>query len=483
MTKWFLPLLAGCALLAGCTMQTSITGNKPTGVSASTRPPKSIEVYWTRDPTDITPDTVILLNNGLGFDTTIVAYPIDSAFISGLISGTTYTIIIGTVTGRSLPYHYPFGVTNVPTNVSVTSIVGLTITIGWTRTPTDTTTDTLFVLDSIGALADPIVITMGSTGSATGLLPGQRYIIIVASATGRSTAISYTVPGIPFKLMVNAMSVSSIGAKWSRGISDNGVDTIVAMNGTTVVSTATVSAPDTTGVVTGLSEGVQYGISIHMSTGISDTITWMTAERTPGIKIYEMADTLGDPRGLQLTAPAAKAIVLPGAVKPDLVLAEDTAVPSRLSLDAGDSANANGNATMINPNYIFVRGGLNNNYRDSNYTSSLSAVTVTPIVIPNDSGDTLRGSLVLMCQTVNSNLALIEIVPDATTSRLYSISSNGFKYITVNVSYQNAANTPYAGRGRPRYAKPAPKKPSGNVKPIASHPVNNIKSVLRNPPH
>jgi hypothetical protein len=152
-------------------------------------------------------------------------------------------------------------------------------------------------------------------------------------------------------------------------------------------------------------------------------------------------------------------------------------------LDPGDSANANGNATMINPNYIFVRGGLNNNYRDSNYDSSLAADGFSPIVIPNDSGDTLTGSLVLLCQTITGNLSLIEIVPDPATLKFYSIAADGFKYITVNVSYQNVANAPYAGRGHPRTAKPLPKKPPSNVKPATSPPVNNIKPVWRNPPH
>ncbi len=512
--KRLLLLLVCCASVAGCTMGTTVTGNLPSGVSASALSTSSIRVYWTRNTADITTDTVIVML-GSNIVATVPAPYLgstnDSATVTGLAASTQYTIIIGSEAGESSPYDYTLQLTYLPTNVAVIAEDSLSITVTWTRNFNDTSTDTLEVTTPDGAYAGdaPILVPPGKdTGVVTELMPGITYDITVVCSTGSLTAITYTIPGVPTNVRVNSMSATSIGVQWTRGVGDTLPDIIVAMNGGTVVSTTSVpygvTANDTTGVVSGLNEKVPYLICVHVSTGISDSIIWMTAERTTGLKIYEMSDNAGDPRGLQLTSPAAVALTLPNAAKPDFILNTNSLLPSGISLDAGDSAGVNGDSTKVNPNYILVPGGLDSNFNLSNYWSDTAYEVVTPVIIPADltygphasmdSGNIARGSMVLVCQTVNDNFALIEIVPDPNSGQLYSTASNGFKYITVNVSYQASTNQPYAGRGHPRSTKPVLKKPSAtarpafrnspsSTKPVMSAPASSVKPVMKSLQH
>ncbi len=475
-------------------MGTTTTGNLPTINSATTLSTTSIRVYWTRDVPDVTSDTVIVL-----FGTTIVSETVapylgttnDSAVITGLQNSTPYTIIIGSTKGESQPYNYELQLTYLPTNVAITVVDSLSITVGWMRNFNDTSADTLYVTTQSGGLAgnSPIIVPAGKdTGIVTGLQPGMTYTITVVCATGSSTAIPYTVPGVPTSLMVNSMNATSIGAVWTRGLDDTIADTIFAIDTSGIITRSTPIIGDT-GFVSGLSEGDRYTVCVHVRTGISDSITWMTAERTTGLKIYEVSDNVGDPRGLVLTSPVS-AISLPGMKPPDLILDTNSTLPSGISLDAGDSAMMNGNATKINPNYTFILGGLSSNYNLTNYLSDALTDTVTPLVIPADSSYGMadsthggKGSLLFVCQTVAGNWALIEIVPDPNSHQLYSIAGNGFKYITVNVSYQAFANDPYAGRGHLRSAKPVLRKQVKTAKPVLRNSAITVRPVIKNPAH
>ncbi len=501
MPKRLIVLLAVLASLAGCTMGTTVVGNLPSGVSATTITINSIRVYWTRDPADLSTDTVIVMfGTSIIEDTVIAASPIDSATVTGLAAGVNYTILIGSASGRSQPYPYTLQLTYIPTNVAVISEDTLAIVVTWTRNFNDTSADTLYVTTTNGELAgdSPIIVPPGkSTATVSGLMAGVSYVISVTCATGSSTALGYTVPGVPTNVMFNSLSASTIGVKWSRGVNDTATDTIVAMNAGTVAATVIVpystTVTDSMGMLSGLSEGLVYQISVHVSTGISDTGTWMTVERASGIKIYEMSDTLpGDPRGLQLTKDGTQSITLPNAIIPDFVLDTIAGADTNVEFDPSFLANPLWDTTKINPNYNFIRGGLDSNYDSTNYSSDALTNTVTkiPLTTPNDSS-----SLVLVCQTVTNDWARIEIVPDPTNpTRLYSIASDGFKYITVNVSFQATPGLPYAGRGHPRAAKPSTKRPVhivkpgvrntvSSIKPTTSNPVSNIKPVIKNSGH
>jgi hypothetical protein len=503
MQKRLLLLLVACALVAGCTMGTTVVGNEPSGLMASTLTISSIRVYWTRNPSDLTTDTVIVML-GSNIVATVTAPYLgstnDSATVPGLASGIQYTIIVGSEAGESQPYTYTLQLTYLPTNVAVIAIDSLSITVVWTRNFNDTSADTLEVTNTTGQYAGdaPIIAPPGKdTETVTGLMPGVTYVITVVCTTGSSTALQYTEPGLPTSVMVNAMNASTIGVIWTRGVADTMADTIVArINSDTGPIAATSIVTGDTGTVSGLVEMKPYVITIHMSTGISDTpITWMTAERYTGIQIYEMSDTNpGDPRGLVLAANGTKPITLPNALLPDLILDTNSASPSGLELAPGDSDDMipAGNATPIDPNYNIIPGGLNYNYRDSGYASDTLVDAVLPVIIPSDSAG---GSLVIVCKTVTGNWALIEIDTQTNDSgRVYNTAANGFKYITVNVSYQAMANAPYAGRGHPRATKPVLKKPlltakkvfrnsPSSAKPVTSTPASSSKPVIKNSSH
>ncbi len=349
---------------------------------------------------------------------------------------------------------------SVSSNVAVTSATTTSVTVSWMRDPSDASADTIFVTSG-SQLVGQTIVASGSSGTVVGLTIDVPYSIVVASSIGRTTAISYTIAALPTNLMVNAMSASSIGAKWTRDASDYGDDTIVAMNGSTVVSSTPTMASN--GIVTGLAEGTVYSISIHMSSGATASIPWMTAERTTGIKIYEKADPdAGDPSALVLAANGTGAVSLTGATNADFVLDDDASLPSGISFEAGAVFNALWNDTRVNPNANYIVGGLNNDYRGTDYSQDIIAANDNAYNLPNDASYGTKGSAVLTCQTASGNLALIEIVPDANTGMLYSTTADGYKYVTVNVSYQSVVNTPYAGRGHARGGM-------GTVERISAH--------------
>jgi hypothetical protein len=179
---------------------------------------------------------------------------------------------------------------------------------------------------------------------------------------------------------------------------------------------------------------------------------WAPADRTSTIQIYETADpSAGDPSALILGSNST-ASSLSGLANADFVLESitDGSVPSGISLVSGQVHNSAWNATRVessspdHPDYIV--GGLNEDYDSTNYQADQAASTANSYDIPNDASYGTKGSRVLITTTANGNLALVEIVPDV-SGTLYS-TSGGYKYITVNVSYQNTPNEPYAARGR-----------------------------------
>jgi hypothetical protein len=349
---------------------------------------------------------------------------------------------------------------SVSSNVAVTSATTTSVTVGWVRDPNDTSADTIFV--SGGAVIPAVVVSSSaSSGTVNGLTTDVAYSISIGSPVGRTTAITYTIYSIPTNLMVNAMSATSIGAEWTRDANDAGTDTIVAMNGSTVVSTTPTTSSK--GIVTGLTEGTAYSISIHIASGATSNITWMTAERTTGIKIYEKADPdAGDPSALVLAANGTGAVSLTGATNADFVLDDDASLPSGISFEAGAVFNSLWNDTRVNPNANYIVGGLNNDYRATDYTQDIIAANDNAYNLPNDASYGTKGSAVLTCQTASGNLALVEIVPDAATGMLYSTTADGYKYVTVNVSYQSVVNAAYAGRGHARSG-------GGTVERISAH--------------
>ena len=347
----------------------------------------------------------------------------------------------------------------------MTAVTINSITVSWTRDASDNSgTDTLFVMTSSGANAgsSPVTVTNGSSGSVNNLTVNTPYTITVGSANGRSAAINYTIPAPPTGLMVLSMNSTSIAAKWTRGAGDNGTDTIVAMSGNTVAGTALVSS-GSTGVVTGLVDGKPYVISVRNVTGgLTDTITWAPADRTPtSLQIFEKSDpSSSDPSALVLGTGvnAASVTALTGALGADFVLDEYAGAPAGITLETGQLYNVGWNNNGIDGDAYYIPGGLDSNYRSTSYLAEEANAHANEYDIPSDGSYGTTGSRILIVNTGDSHLALIEIVPDASTGQLYSTNAAGYKYLTLNVSYQSTANQPYAARGRSAHSSSTPVK-------------------------
>ena len=272
--------------------------------------------------------------------------------------------------------------------------------------------------------------------------------LTVASCTS-TTSPGTTTAGAPTNIMALSKTSTSVSIEWTRS-NDNTPDTVITMNGSSVVSSTVSGATDTRIDVSGLTEDIPYTFSVHSTGGSSSSITWMTAERTTGIKVYETSDpSTSDPSGLILASAAnggVRAISTTGASNADFVLESYPGVLDTVSLVAGIVHNFNWNDTKVNERGDYIVGGLNNNFRSTNYGQDMNTASASAYDIPFDAIYNTKGSRVLIVRTSDDHLALVEVVPNPSTGSLYYTNATGYKYVVLNVSYQAVANTPYAGR-------------------------------------
>ena len=273
----------------------------------------------------------------------------------------------------------------------------------------------------------------------------------------------------PSGLRALSLDSATISIYWSRAQGDASPDTIIVTPsaGPPVIIPAPNLGPAS---IPNLSEGIVYSISMHSTAGSSIPLQWMTAERTMGIKIYETNDTVpGRPRALILGAHNTHADSLSGLKNADFVLEsiKDTTVPSGISLVSGKVYHSSWNATLIDSSatdhHDYVVEGLDADYTSTNYEADQANSSANSYDIPNDNNYSSNGSRVLIVTTADNHLALVEVMPDNVTGMLYSIttadtSGNTYKYVTLNVSYQSAANEPYAARGRASHSSSWPVK-------------------------
>lgn len=441
------------AIISGCTQGTSVTGGGPSGIRPVTLTLTSAEVYWTRDPTDTSTDTVIVMNGANLVTEVPEPFPHslqDSALVNGLTSGVLYKIYIATSSGHSSSITYTLYLPEVPTNVTVTSVAGRSASFSWTRFPTDTSFDTIFITTPNGALVGDTIVPAGtSIASFSGLTPGGTYVIIIATKTGRSTPIIFNIAGAVLNLAVNSLSATSIGVEWTRSLGDSTKydDTIFVTDissGTVIAKQvqSSLSPPASGGIISNLVLGKMYRIAVHSLDTISDTILWMTAERIFGLHLYEIDDTLGDSTSIQIPSTTSTLIL-------------DTNSKHADSVDLASDSSLNHAKILMSLNDTTVVGGLMNDYRRSSYAADTSFITSQAFQIPSGRGYDTTGSVIiqsLILPGTGSNFLLIEIVPNA-SGTLYSYSPKGERFITINLSYQPTANDPYAGRGRTQTAK------------------------------
>src|SRR4051812_18318009 len=91
-----------------------------------------------------------------------------------------------------------------------------------------------------------------------------------------------TTTSTPTGVMAHSVDATTIAVMWTRASGDAGLDTVV-VNGTPVLPGTSASAA----TVTGLTTGTVYTITVKGGGGTSSGITWMTANRTDGLQIFE----------------------------------------------------------------------------------------------------------------------------------------------------------------------------------------------------
>lgn len=261
--------------------------------------------------------------------------------------------------------------------------------------------------------------------------------------------------GAPTNLMALSKDANTISIKWTRGANDTAAESVsLASNGTTT-STQQEPATVTSMDLTTLATGTVYTITVTSSGG-STSINWMTAVRTSGLRIYQFSSGLQS--GLQLKGPGGPAVVVSAASAniatmdfylEDVEHANTITTTSGLSFEGPQFLNIAGETwrnSYFQDDQLYVQGGLDNAYSTTDFSTFLnnSSAGHNSYDIP----DVQENDRVLTVATQDGNLARIDIVPDATTGKLYSGSGTN-KYITVNVSYQPIAGKPYAARPHP----------------------------------
>jgi hypothetical protein len=353
----------------------------------------------------------------------------------------------------------------VPTGVTITPVTSTSFTVSWTRNSGDADADTIVVTSNgqpVGNNTPVIVASGSSSGTVTGVPTGTVDSVYVGSVYGRSAGVAYgTAVGIPTNVMLQSQNSTTIGAAWTRAPGDNGTDTMIVMDGNTVVNTG-VSFGDSIGSVNGLSTGTVYTVIIASAGGRTAGTPWMTAVQTMGLQLYEFSSA--NASGLQLNGTDGQATVISAskanAGSMDFFLDDfqnnDSILSlSQISFEGAEFLNGDGvtwRNSFFDPNSLYVPGGLANYYTPTDFTAQIDSINNpseqgNEYDIPSDAIYGTKGSRILLCETADGNFAKIEIVPDPNTGMLYS-GSGLDKYITVNVSYQPIANKPYAARGR-----------------------------------
>jgi hypothetical protein len=284
------------------------------------------------------------------------------------------------------------------------------------------------------------------------------------SSCTSETAATSTGIGAPTNVMALSGSSTSISIEWTRASGDTAIDSVIVSNGS--LSTATATTNTATSVnISGLSAGTVYTISVASAGARSSSISWMTATRTTGLKLYQFSSNGFS--ALELNGSGGQAtVVSASAVNAPLIdfyledFQHDPTITTASGISFEGAQFLNGGAVTYRTSYFdnndvtYLVGGLDADYSATDFSTQIAAIASTQgnaYDVPNDAVYLTKGSRILLSETATNNFAKIEIVPDQTTHMLYS-GSGVDKYVTVNVSYQTVVGKPYAARAHVHFA-------------------------------
>jgi hypothetical protein len=278
--------------------------------------------------------------------------------------------------------------------------------------------------------------------------------------TGCTQTETVNTGSAPTNVMAASLGSSSIGIKWTRDASDASDDTVYVTDQSTgiVVQKLVATSPSSQQIATGLHTATMYDFVVHSVNGNSAKLTWMTANRYTGIKVYEF-DANG-PSGLNLAN--GTNVSLQGnttGAGVDFWLDEDTSSASGLMLKGGQRYDPNWRHSYVNNDQVYASNGtgsaLDAAYSSTDFSAFMTQVANSTGTLYNQFAipATANGSRIITVETADGNLARVELVPNG-SSYIYGSGSN--RYITVNVSYNPSTHMPYAARPRVHRGYEAP---------------------------
>jgi hypothetical protein len=343
--------------------------------------------------------------------------------------------------------------TGVPSAVMVMGTAPTSVSVMWTRSSDDASTDTVVATPSSGGASVTAQAAAGVSTATLTLTANQDWSVTVRSGGGASSAASWSSYPAPTGIMANSLSATSVGVEWTT--SDPAIASIVATpvgSGSPITISASGSGA-TKATVTGLTAGTAYTFAVNTTGMPSTAITWAGAARSATVRIYETNDpSSSDPSGLSLIVGSVQAFGTSTSAghqaSIDVVLSSDNTSASGITLV---SAGVTGSGipptlsglrmTTFNDNSVLVTGGLDADY----YSSDLAAL----FALGNNTADIPTGtspSEIIRVKTTDHFYARLEIVPQA-DGTLYGTNAGGYKFVDVIVSEQSTALLPYAARG------------------------------------
>ena len=174
------------------------------------------------------------------------------------------------------------GAIPAPKNISVRTIDTNTIGVEWSRTASDTRTDSVIVTMQGGALAAKVpVASPDSSTQIAGLHPGITYWIQVRSADSTASPIPWSIQTSPSNIpapthiSVRTIDTNTIVVFWSRAMLDNQADTVIVTTlGGTIAGKVRAPAPDSLAPVVGLHPGIVYSVLVRSADAAAPLVPW-----------------------------------------------------------------------------------------------------------------------------------------------------------------------------------------------------------------
>jgi hypothetical protein len=349
----------------------------------------------------------------------------------------------------------------IATNLKVVTINASSVQVSWTRGSGDASTDTIFATTASGEIFQWLAPSSTSSLNLTGFQSGKVYTFTIHSIGGVSAGVSWNslsrTNNPPTNVLVNSLSQSSIGVRWTRASDDLTADTVWAISSVGDSSSVIASSSSSSAILTGLQGQKAYTITVRTSGGASAGMLWATADRYATVRLYETADPApGHPSGLSLTPGAVTSLSVDLVATQrlvDLSLATDVTVHgSNISLEsagvAGSGIPTGLRSVLLGDDAYIVRGGLDSDYYSGDLSTKFSsnnhAQDFTGALATTVVGG---GDLIILVKTSTGHYGRLAILRQA-DGNLYTTDASGYHAIDVVVSLQAGPLTlPYASRG------------------------------------